>query len=238
MKTRLFLTLLGWLCVALLFNWPEKIGFEAKHERNVGDERFSTSLQIQTQNWEWKELPKEIAKQTDYGITACDFISEYDGWAVGLNGVILHWDGKEWILVSSPPLLNEAFFNKLNDVEALTPENIWIAGEEGYLSHWDGQHWSEQFLRIENGGLEQISFLSPLEGFAVGGSNFPGYEKRVINRWDGKSWLVEGFPNAISFEQDLPALRAIQMVSDQDGWVSGSGNCIDGTVSVGKHIDQ
>ena len=29
-------------------------------------------------------------------------VSAVDGWAVGVSGVIMHWDGVAWSLVTSP----------------------------------------------------------------------------------------------------------------------------------------
>jgi len=35
-------------------------------------------------------------------LTSVDMVSSTDGWAVGLSGIMIRWDGANWNLVESP----------------------------------------------------------------------------------------------------------------------------------------
>ena len=69
---------------------------------------------------------------------AIDLVSPDDGWAVGQEGVILHWDGHAWSQVVSPVTAT-----RLHDVDMVSPTDGWAVGDyPGIILRWDGVHWS------------------------------------------------------------------------------------------------
>ena len=62
-------------------------------------------------------------------IAALDMITSNDGWAVGSDGCILHWDGKNWNNVASPTTV------WLSCVDMVSSTDGWIAGADG-LYRW------------------------------------------------------------------------------------------------------
>lgn len=65
------------------------------------------------------------------------FASEYDGWAVGEGGTILHWNGLAWTEVPDGPT-----DVVLNSVWGTSPTDVWVVGEVGAILHFDGTIWS------------------------------------------------------------------------------------------------
>jgi hypothetical protein len=59
-------------------------------------------------------------------------VSDDDGWAVGSDGSLLHWNGTRWEQASSP---TEKF---LNGVFLLDTDNGWAVGNDGTLLQWTG----------------------------------------------------------------------------------------------------
>ncbi|MEI8258143.1 MAG: hypothetical protein WCJ30_20895, partial [Deltaproteobacteria bacterium] len=59
-----------------------------------------------------------------------------DAWAVGENGVITHWNGREWRLdpYRAPGHLRAVWATARNDV--------WAVGAGGLVVHFDGASWS------------------------------------------------------------------------------------------------
>lgn len=104
-----------------------------------------------------------------------------DVWAVGEMGrgqnagvsVVHHWNGTGW---SETPI-GTPF---LNDVVALSPDDVWIAGSAIY--HWDGRQWA---LSERNTGEKfGLLALAPNNIWAVGQA--PVGAEAV--HWDGTSW--------------------------------------------------
>lgn len=191
--------------------------------------RQATNVASDSTEWEWREVIGEEAKQTNFEIKSCDFLTAEEGWAVGAEDSILHWDGAEWSRVPPPPNILDGeplpYSSNLYDVQILSKDTVWIVGEVGRFAKWDGNIWNEgRFDPPWGDEPERISFSSENLGFAVGGLNTFGQTTfRTIHRWDGKTWTPQPFPSPGYYEKDFPALRAIQMVSDRDGWVAGRG---------------
>jgi len=54
-----------------------------------------------------------------------DMVNSTDGWAVGSDGIIIHWDGTSWSNVASP---TGAW---LSCVEMVSSTDGWIVGADG-----------------------------------------------------------------------------------------------------------
>lgn len=65
-------------------------------------------------------------------------ISENDIWAVGDDGVVVHWDGSQWATDHGPPNVTD----HLTAVWASGPNDVWIVGRYGAAYHWDGSTWT------------------------------------------------------------------------------------------------
>jgi hypothetical protein len=128
-----------------------------------------------------------------YGVhgSGCD-----DVWAVGLYGVILHWDGASWEAVDAGTT------NHLYDVWSFSPSAAWAVGEGAW--RWTGSAWE---------GVD-VSLLRPLraawglrEDFVwLGGPEF------VIFRWDGSTLSAE----VASFSRPV---REILGFGEADAWM-------------------
>jgi hypothetical protein len=179
------------------------------------DNLQSTAVLSSDQPWEWVEVPAPYRQST--GIDACDFIAPDDGWAVGSNGIILHWDGSDWTAFEGPR--PKYYFTSLYDVQMLASDNVWAVGELGYVAHWDGEKWHDVSLPTEY-DLNNISLVSSDFGFASGMYGVDLTYKRNMFTWNGSEWTQIAFPEAPS-DQYVVEITAIQMVSPWIGWASG-----------------
>ncbi|MBT8492334.1 MAG: hypothetical protein KJO07_04685, partial [Deltaproteobacteria bacterium] len=100
--------------------------------------------------------------------------SAEDVYAVGNNGTIVHFDGAQWSLVSTP------VSNALLAVTATGPEDVFAAGSFGTIVHFDGTAWST----METGtslDIRGIHAISPQDVYAT--TNSP-----LVLHYDGLSW--------------------------------------------------
>ena len=63
--------------------------------------------------------------------------SAEDGWAVGDNGRILHWDGKRWNIVETE------WTTALRGIYGVASNDVWAVGTAGHIIHWNGEEWEE-----------------------------------------------------------------------------------------------
>jgi len=66
-------------------------------------------------------------------LESLSFSNPYDGWAVGSNSSY-HWDGNKW---DDIPLPDDSYIY-LNDVFAISPDDVWAVGENGTILHFTG----------------------------------------------------------------------------------------------------
>ena len=66
-------------------------------------------------------------------LNSVSMISSTDGWAVGDDGVILHWDGSTWTQQSSPTIA------ELNELLMLSSTDGWIVSSwtQNMVAHYD-----------------------------------------------------------------------------------------------------
>jgi len=108
-------------------------------------------------------------------ILGIDMLSHDEGWAIAdfadyqlayhdqhpyyhlqfAGSCFLHWDGKEWHVVPSPPVF-------LRAIDMLSPDEGWAVGDN--ILHWDGKEW-RVVLNIYG---DSIDMLSPDEGWMSG----------------------------------------------------------------------
>ena len=121
-------------------------------------------------------------------------INATDGWAVGIDGTIIHWNGTVWMTVTSPTT------NYLESVFMTSATDGWAVGGSGTIIHWNGAEWTN-VTSPTTSWLLSISMASPDDGWAV------GYDGAII-RWNGKGWVPE-FPTIIF----MPLLIVLTLVA-------------------------
>ncbi len=178
---------------------------------------------------------------------------EEDVYAVGLDGTVVHWDGKSW----SSSVLGASGHPWPLVALSGGADGGWMAvGGEGTALRWDGQAVDRVAAPVDV-GLEGVWWVSEGEVWAVGGGG-------TVLRWDGSSWQTQSVPvnadlhavggavagqpvavggggvivrrgGGVWQQDDSPVtadLRAVWMASADAGWAVGDGGVIvswDGT---------
>jgi hypothetical protein len=155
-----------------------------------------------------------------------------DGWAVGEQGVIAHYDGTTWAQSGRiwPP-------SQQPIVRMHSPADGWIAGEgvsgteKVPLLHYDGLGWTAATwpaeLAIEAGGMGPNLYLADLalsssgEAWAVGTLVHVRQAEEphrpadgVILHFDGSRWMVDTIIEACP-------LSSVAMPATGPGWAAG-----------------
>jgi hypothetical protein len=88
-----------------------------------------------------------------------------------------HWDGAGWSAETTPTDVG------LNDVAGATPDLLWAAGE-GVMLQRTASGWqpSATVPDLTGATVGRLWFLSPSEGWALGGGTVP------LLRWNGTTW--------------------------------------------------
>ncbi len=104
-------------------------------------------------------------------------------WAVG--DIVVRWTGSVWGTVPVPS-------QRLLAVWGSGDDDVWASSEaEPYLLHWGGTDW--QWVPTEP-TLQQVDHIwgsSPSNVFALGWT-YRAPTRRVVVRWDGTSWSLDG----------------------------------------------
>jgi photosystem II stability/assembly factor-like uncharacterized protein len=139
---------------------------------------------------------------TSYGkLWAAHFLNSNNGWAVGENGTILHYNGVSWTKVSSPTntfLTTVAFLDSLNG---------WAAGDSGIILYYNGVSWQKQEI-VTNSTIWDISVLSKNFGYALSAFG-------EVFKYDGISWANLDTNFKKSF-------YSLYIVDENNIWISGS----------------
>jgi len=91
-----------------------------------------------------------------------------DVWAVGADGVVVHWDGRAWRGVFSD------YSRRLIAIGGTRGDDVWAVSDnwDGIptMIHWNGTEWTvaERSTRI---GLYGVRGVGPDELWAVGGGD-------------------------------------------------------------------
>jgi hypothetical protein len=89
--------------------------------------------QIWRHNGSWSE---DLAVPTTQHLRDVWGAAADDLWAVGLTGVLNHWDGTAWTKIDGPTGSGlEAVWGRASD-------DIYSAGANGTILHWNGEEWS------------------------------------------------------------------------------------------------
>lgn len=146
--------------------------------------------------------------------------SSNDVWAVGslfsqTGGLIEHWDGVSWTLVSQPRAL-------LRGVVAITPSDAWAVQGFGVAEHWDGTVWTQVNVPSPGTGstLFRVSAASSNDVWAGGyyvatdGKLHP-----LAIHYDGTSWTMIDAPDGSPFGTNV--FQSLSVVGPDDVWGVG-----------------
>ncbi len=127
-----------------------------------------------------------VWENTDCGVnvrmTAFHFVAENDGWAVGQNATLLHWDGEKWseVLVFSSDNLLSVYFQDA--------KNGWVSGTNGTIIYWNGTGWNSEASPVS----EALVNVKPS---ATGTVQITASNGAILERVGGQ-WQVHSTPVA------------------------------------------
>lgn len=99
-----------------------------------------------------------------------------DIWAVGLGGLIIHWDGMTWKTVPSGTVSN------LDGVFGTSDRDAIAVGTDGTIIRWNGATWVPMMSGTTK-FLASVWSAAMNDAWAVG-------ESGTILRWNGISWSM------------------------------------------------
>jgi hypothetical protein len=133
-------------------------------------------------------------------------VSSTDAWAVGetgqssqARGLLLHWDGISWSVVTIP---QPGTASTLNAVAAISASDVWAFGtvSDGastYASslaiHWDGVTWTvvnTPNARAYWNSIYSVTVVAPNNIWAVGFTSDASGQVGFILHWDGTTWAA------------------------------------------------
>ncbi|MEZ4265197.1 MAG: hypothetical protein R3F39_02375 [Myxococcota bacterium] len=158
------------------------------------------------QGWVFQKPPSTQHLRAVWG-TAPD-----DIWAVGLAGLILHWDGVGWKKIPSPVGIG------LETVWGVSSNDVYSAGQNGSIIHWDGTAWSIAASQTTE-HLRGVFGSADTDVWAVGGGG-------VIMRQAGLAWAAVSIaPLELrdgSTRLVVDTLHAVWGIASDDVWAVGA----------------
>jgi uncharacterized repeat protein (TIGR01451 family) len=142
---------------------------------------------------------------TSSWLKAVDMVDASEGWAVGVGGTFVRWNGAAWNGASLFPGV------VVNDVDMVSASEGWAVGSGGAIFHYDGT-WTQLTNSPTSNTLNALSMVDANEGWAVGATG------TILHYIDG-TWQVVDSPTTKS-------LNDIQMVSPTEGWAVGQNGAI------------
>lgn len=128
-------------------------------------------------------------------------VSSQDIWAVGDDGLIVHYNGTTWTTIPSP------HGDRINALTMLSSTSGWAVGDGGKIIRYNGATWTQVSSPVTD-HLNGIWMVSETEGWAVG-------EAGKIIRYNGTSWSQ-------FTDTGGNAWYDVQIVSSNDGWAVGN----------------
>lgn len=151
----------------------------------------------------WNDVDSPV--QTD--LYAVNMITENDGWIVGRDGVMMRWNGNEWVVVNSlPPTAGH-----LQAIKMVSPASGWAVGGGGFTNsadifQWNGVSWTA-VTPLTTNSLNAVDATATNDAWAVGYNG-------VILHWDGADWTAVSSPTTRE-------LLDIDILTPTDGWAAG-----------------
>ncbi len=146
-----------------------------------------------------------IKVASNNNLQSISMVNSTDGWAVGGDGTIIHWDGTKWDNVPSPtkyPLLS---VDMVSSDEGYAIAFGQVTPINQSVIRWDGTSWKNMTTPL--GYLRSVHVLSSTDGWAV------GYAGRIM-RFDGTNWTYAETPT------NTP-LESLDAIDAADAWAVG-----------------
>ncbi len=149
----------------------------------------------------------ELVHYDGTGFTSAPFFGTVDGlwgsaandvWNVAASGVVNHWDGREWALVSSGTT------NDLAHVWGSGAAEAWAVGPAGTVLNWNGLGWSV----VADGSAAALG--------AVWGNGANDVWASGPIHWDGSAWTQGATANSV-------AASGLCGFAPDDVWAVGQG---------------
>jgi photosystem II stability/assembly factor-like uncharacterized protein len=170
--------------------------------------------------------------QVNGPLNSVSFPTLEQGWAVGVDGVILHSEdsGESWYLQNTDAGGTPTFQQELTSVSFLDENNGWITAVNGQVLtttdggvHWDISSWSAgaQLNSIHAKAADQV--------YTVGGQAGEG----VAHTYDGLNWtMLATYPHPLNAITSNPATTTAQF------WAVGDSGyfAMNGELSNTSHI--
>jgi hypothetical protein len=104
---------------------------------------------------------------------------------------------------------------------AINRRNVWAVGTDddqprALALHWRGTLWKRISAPTTQAQWSSAVFTTPIDGWAVGGSEGPGV---AIARWDGRRWTAVAVPDLGDRRASLDDVAAL---GNDDVWAVGS----------------
>lgn len=129
-----------------------------------------------------------------------DFVSSDNGWSVGANGLIMHWNGTDWQVSKPAEESRWPYSSDLYRVAFTDANDGWAAGCTGseggeyfLVYHWDGISWKEVSLSNERNlwaCVHDIATFSSTDVWMVGTTWREGKEYGITVHWNGSEWAI------------------------------------------------
>lgn len=159
-------------------------------------------------------------------LNSVDMVSANEGWAVGENGTVLRYDGKDWTLFSAPVTAT----TRLYALAMSSAANGWAVGQDNtppysaVIIRWNGTAWEAVPVPSPPWpvALQDVSVPNEASAWIAGGVFVcavgpppctPEAAFGTILHWDGNEWIFYSISNTF--------LSSISMLSDTDGWAVG-----------------
>ena len=160
----------------------------------------SLFVTVKAESWSWIKVADNVNLQS------VDMVNSNDGWAVGSEGTIVHWDGLRWNNIDSHTAANLRAVDVISSNDAYAIAFAVTIPINKSIIRWDGVNWKN--VTTPPSYLRSIDMVSSSDGWAVGHGG-------LIIRWDGKNWT------RIETPTNTP-LESISVISATDAWAVGS----------------
>lgn len=114
--------------------------FAVGEATEIGTERYYTILRYNGSQWSRMTKTPKVPMGHTGTLRAVWGVSVNDVWAVGDDGIILHYTGSVWDVVAS------ATTARLHDIWGSSADNIYTVGLFGTLLQYNGTQWSSTAL--------------------------------------------------------------------------------------------
>lgn len=178
----LFVVAVGW------FAWSAGMSTQANMPSIRVTDAASGLTSFRASCSAWVDLASPGGTHTDDYLSGVDTVSANDAWAVGKHGMIQHWDGVQWTIVSAP---SASMDYDLVQVEAISSTDVWAVGgsispSSGVVIHWNGSVWSS-IANPSTGTVNDLAAVSATDVWISYGAS--------LSHWDGSDWTTQATPN-------------------------------------------